>query len=136
MKRNYNPRKVKRHRSYSVESLAKLYGVKPNTVRQWIKKHDLPVIEGSYPALMHCEEIRKWMIAWQAARRWTCEPYQMPCLTCQGPREIKQGSFWIELIGKLQTMLHGDCVTCGSTLNRASNRGRMDADKAMFDPNG
>ena len=136
MKRTYDPRKVKRHRSYTVQTLANIYGIKPNTVRQWIKKHDFPVIEGSYPALMHWEEIRKWMTTWQAARRWTCKPNQMSCLKCQGPTEVRDGSFWVELSNGIKITLHGDCVECGKTLNSFSTRARLDADKALFDPNG
>jgi hypothetical protein len=133
MKRTYDPRKVKRHRSYDVHGLAELYQVGPNTVRQWIKKHGLPVIEDSYPTLMHCEAIRSWMIAWQAARKWTCAVGEMSCLGCQGPRKVKAGTFRVAKSNKPTLMLHGDCETCGKPMNRATSREKLAASKAAFE---
>ena len=132
MKRNYNSLKVKRHRSYTVQELAELFEVGPNTVRQWIKKHGLPVIEGTYPALIHWEAIRKWMIEWQAARKWTCADNEMSCLKCQGPRKIKVGTFRVTQTNEASFMLHGECETCGKPMNRASSNAKLEAIKANF----
>ena len=132
MKRTYDPRKVKRHRSYSVKRLAKLYGVQPNTVRQWIKKHDLPVIEGTYPPLMHWKDIRVWITEWQAARKWTCADDEMSCFTCNGPRKIKYGSFSITQKNSKKVMVHGDCEVCGQSMNRTSSPEKLDIDRANF----
>lgn len=132
MKRTYDPRKVKRHRSYTVQSLAKLYGVGPNTVRQWIKIHSLPVIEGSYPVLMHWAEIRSWIITWQAARKWTCAANEMSCLKCRGPRKVKAGTFCVTQSNKALIMMHGDCEACGKPMNRATSQAKLEASKANF----
>ena len=132
MKRNYDPRKVKPHRSYTVKSLAELYGVTPNTVRQWIKKHGPPVIEGSYPALMHWKDIRDWMTAWQAARKWTCGADEMSCLKCQGPRRVRAESFTMTQHNTAKVMLKGECEKCGAPMNRASSQAKLEVDKANF----
>ena len=132
MKRTYNPLKVKRHRSYSVQELAELYEVGPNTVRQWIKKHGLPVIEGTYPALIHWEAIRIWMTAWQAARKWTCAKNEMSCLKCQSGRKVMAGTFRVTQTNDASFMLHGECETCGKSLKRATSRVKLEADKANF----
>lgn len=132
MKRSYDPRKVKRHRSYTVQDLAELYGVGTRTVRQWIKLHGLPVLEGSYPVMMHWLDIRNWMKAWQAARKWTCAADEMSCLKCRGPRKVKAGTFRVAKSNKATLMLHGDCETCGKPMNRATSREKLEADKANF----
>ena len=132
MKRNYNPLKVKRHRSYTVQELAELYDVGPNTVRQWIKKHGLPVIEGTYPTLIHWEAFRTWMTAWQAARKWTCAKNEMPCLKCQSGRKVKLGTFRITQTNQAKFMFHGECETCGKSFKRATSRAKLEADKANF----
>ena len=134
MKRTYDPRRIKRNRSYTVQRLAKLYGVQPNTVRQWIKKHGLPVLEGSYPTLMHWQDIRDWMTAWQAARKWTCAPDEMSCFSCQGPRKVKAGTFRIEASNKNTFMLHGQCETCDGPMNRSSSQSKIRVDRANFMP--
>ncbi|MGB0906780.1 MAG: helix-turn-helix domain-containing protein [Maricaulaceae bacterium] len=132
MKRTYDPRKVKRHRSYTVQDLAALYEVGPNTVRQWIKKQGLPVIEGSYPTLMHWAEIRRWIIDWQSARKWTCAANEMSCLRCQAPRKVKAGTFRVTESNKELLMMHGDCETCGRAMNRATSRAKLNVSKANF----
>jgi len=132
VKRTYDPRKVKRHRSYTVESLSQCLGVQPNTVRQWIKKHGLPTLPDTYPVLMHWEETREWLITWQASRRWKCGPDEMPCLTCKAGRKIKDGTFWIEPSNTMKITLHGDCVGCGKTLNRFDVKGNEAGLEAKF----
>ena len=135
MKRNYDPRKVKRYRSYTVQELAELYEVGPNTVRQWIKKHGLPVIEGTYPTLIHWEAFRNWMTTWQAARKWTCAPDEMPCLKCQSGRKIKAGTFRVTQTNQASFMLHGECEACGQPINRVASRAKLEAKKAIFGGN-
>lgn len=130
MKRTYDPRKVKRHRSYTVKDLAALYGVGPNTVRQWIRNHDLPVIEGSYPVMMHWTEIRQWMAARQAARKWTCGADEMSCFKCRGPRKVRAGTFCVVNGNKPTPTLKGDCDICETPMNRATSQARLQADTA------
>ena len=132
MKRNYDPLKVKRHRSYTVKELAELYDVGPNTVRQWIKKHGLPVIEGTYPTLIHWKAFRTWLTAWQAARKWTCAKNEMSCLKCQSGRKVMAGTFRVTQTNEASFMLHGECETCRTPMNRSSSKAKLEADKANF----
>ena len=135
MMRNYDPRKVKRYRSYTVQELAELYGVGPNTVRQWIKKHGLPVIEGTYPTLIHWEAFRTWMIAWLAARKWTCEDNELSCLSCQSGRKVKAGTFQVTQTNQESFMLHGECEVCGKPMRSATSRAKLGAKKVIFGGN-
>ncbi|MEO7863683.1 MAG: helix-turn-helix domain-containing protein, partial [Nitrospirales bacterium] len=36
--RHPNPRLVKIHRNYTVEEIANLFGIRRNTVREWVKR--------------------------------------------------------------------------------------------------
>lgn len=136
MKRTYNPLKVKRHRSYTVKDLAELFSVGCNTVRQWIKKHGLPIIKGSYPVMMFWVDIREWLTARQAARKWTCGADEMSCFKCRGPRKVKAGTFRVAKSNSVTPTLKGNCDTCGRSMNRATSQAKLGADIANFTPNG
>ena len=132
MNRTYDPRKVKRHRSYTVESLAQCLDVQPNTVRQWIKHHGLPTLPDTYPVLMHWTDIRKWITIRQESRRWKLAPDEMSCFSCNASRKIKIGTFWIEPSDTMKIIVHGDCVECGKTLNRFDVKGNEAGLEAKF----
>ncbi len=50
-KRHPNHRRVKIHRSYTVEEIASLFGVHKNTVREWVKA-GLPTCDDKRPMLI------------------------------------------------------------------------------------
>jgi len=93
------------------------------------------VIEGSYPVLMHWQDIRVWMTERQAARKWTCADDEMSCFKCNSPRKIRPGTFHITQDNTKKVMVHGDCEMCGHTMNRASSPKKLTIDKANFTEN-
>ena len=50
-RRHANPRLVKLHRNYTVEEIARLFGLHKNTVRNWLKE-GLALIDGQRPMLI------------------------------------------------------------------------------------
>jgi len=54
--RHPNPRRVKIHRSYSVEEMSRLLGVHKNTVRNWLK-NGLEPIDDQRPTLIRGSDL-------------------------------------------------------------------------------
>jgi len=77
-------RRVKIHRSYTIDEIARATGVHKTTVRQWIKK-GLPTIDGRRPALMLGSEVKRFHETLRGARKRPCAPGQMYCFKCREP---------------------------------------------------
>ena len=84
-KRRANHRLAKIHRSYSVEEIARLYGIHRNTVRQWLKS-GLPTTDQKKPLLILGLDLAEFLQMRQARNRRTCGPGQMYCLRCREPK--------------------------------------------------
>lgn len=136
MKRNYDTRKIKGKRCYTVDALAGLLGTHPNTVRGWLRKDGLSaaLIDQKRPLMMYGTAIRKWLKGRQQKRRWTCAANEMSCFSCNGPRQIKDGSFRILPSNTQKLFAQGQCVDCGRTLNRFETLANKDKLIRQFKP--
>lgn len=84
--RRHNPRRAKRHFSYSLAEVAELYGVHRQTVRHWLK-NGLKPLDSSWPILVHGEELNRFHGEGRAARKRQCGPSELYCLGCKEPSE-------------------------------------------------
>ncbi len=112
-----NPRLAKIHRSYSVEEIAKLYGVHRNTVRAWIGR-GLPTVDDRRPVLVLGGHLRAFLQARRKAAKRPCGPGEIYCLRCREPRRPAGNAVRYHPITSTLGNLVGLCGTCGAGLNR------------------
>jgi hypothetical protein len=116
-----NPRLVKIHRTYSVEELAPLFKVHPNTIRAW-RDSGLTPIDEAKPMLFLGSVIVSFLERRRAAGRRPSAPGQIFCLPC---RELKQPAFGIaDFVPLTETNgdLQGLCPDCERLMHRRVNR--------------
>ncbi len=83
--RRLNPRLAKLNRPYTVEEVARLYGVDRNTVRNWIKA-GLERIDDVRPFLIQGRSLRAFLTARRASAKRPCPPGTIYCCKCRQPR--------------------------------------------------
>lgn len=112
-----NPRLAKIHRSYTVEEIAKLFGVHRNTVRAWIGR-GLRTIDQRRPVLVLGSHLADFLRARRAVNKRTCGPGEVYCLRCREPRAPAGGVVRYHPLTPTQGNLAGLCGCCGAGLNR------------------
>jgi hypothetical protein len=117
MGRHPNPRRVKIHRSYTVEEAAQILGKHKNTVRAWIKQ-GLQPIDGRRPTLIHGLDLVGFLQNRRIAGKQPCPPGYMYCLKCRSPKQPAGGMAdylaFTETSGNLRAL----CPDCGTLMHR------------------
>jgi hypothetical protein len=112
-----NPRRVKIHRSYTVEEAAMLFRVHKNTVRTWLKS-GLQPIDGRRPVLMLGRQLASFLHARREGRRQRCRPGQLYCFRCRAPRTSAARRADYLPITASSGNLRGICSDCGTRMYR------------------
>ena len=117
--RKVDPRRVKIHRSYSVDEIARLLGVHKNTVRGWLRT-GLQAIDDARPRLVRGEDLRTYLNGQIAARRRPCGRGEMFCFRCRIPRSPAGPALYRSKTALLGC-LEGVCAVCGGRINRRAS---------------
>lgn len=112
-----NPGLAKIHRSYTVEEIAKLYGVHRNTVRAWIGR-GMPTIDQRRPVLVLGSHLADFLKARRMVNKRPCRPGEIYCLRCREPRAPADGVVRYHPLTPTQGNLVGRCGCCGAGINR------------------
>ena len=134
MKRSYDYQRVRSHRPYTIPKLAELLGVSEATVRRWIRLNGLDgaIIDHKRPTLLQGAKVKAWLKARQKAKRQPCAPNEMYCMRCKTPRQIRPESFHIVQRNEVNLTVKGECVKCGSKLQRFGSVADRAALEAAF----
>lgn len=123
-KRHPNHRRLKIHRTYTVEELARLLTVHKNTVGIWIKA-GLPTIDGKHPRLILGREASAFLQARRARNKRTCKPGEIYCLRCRAPKcpagDMAEYLPVNENVGNLRAI----CPDCESIMHRCVSKAKL-----------
>ena len=131
-KRHQNHRLVKIHRSYTVEEIARLFGIHKNTVRHWLKE-GLAAIDDKHPTLVLGHVLVAFLQARRAKNKQTCKPGELYCVRCRAPRspagDMAEYSPITEKFGNLVAI----CPDCNSLMNRHVSLVQIGAFRGIMD---
>ena len=80
--RHPNPRLVKIHRKYSIEEIARLFGLHKNTIRNWLRQ-GLPAIDDGRPMLILGRELSRFLQERRQRAKQSCGPGRIYCIACR-----------------------------------------------------
>jgi len=121
-----NPQLAKRHISYTVDEIARLYGVHRNTVRDWIKR-GLPTIDKQRPLLVQGGDLAEFLRGRRDAAKQPCAPGQMYCLRCRAPRQPAGARVLYRPLTPTQGALTGRCAACATRMFRRVSLAKLTA---------
>jgi excisionase family DNA binding protein len=116
-----NPRRAKLHLSYTVEEIARLYGLHRNTVRAWIRSGGLQPIDGGRPVLVKGAVLRAFLEARRRQAKRPCPPGTLYCLGCHAPRKPALDMADFRSRPKGAGNLSALCEACGTVMHRRAS---------------
>ena len=121
-----NARRVKIHRSYTVDEAARLFNVHRNTVRNWIKS-GLATVDERRPTLVLGLELARFLQTRRGATRQRCGPGQLYCLRCRAPKHPADRRAAYVPITPSSGNLRGCCPDCESAMYRLVSLSKLTA---------
>lgn len=133
MKKSHpNPRLVKIHRNYTVEEIAKRFGIHKNTVRHWLKD-GLAVIDNRRPLLIQGRVLADFLQTRRVKNKRTCNLGELYCVRCRAPKSPAEGmAEYISVTGKFGRLV-AICPDCESIMNRNVSMARIEEFQAKMD---
>jgi hypothetical protein len=116
-KRHPNHRRVKIHRSYTVEEVAGLLGTHKNTVRTWVKG-GLTTIDQKRPMLILGRDLVEFLQKRRAINKKTCKPGELYCVRCRVPRPAGGDMAEYSPVNEKTGNLKAICPVCEAIMNR------------------
>ena len=131
-KRYPNPRRVKIHRSYTVEEIARLLGKHKNTVREWLKA-GLPSCDKKRPRLILGHHLASFLQTHRAKRKQPCRPGEIYCVRCRAPK-LPAGDMadYVAITGTIGNLV-AICPDCSSIVNRRVNLAKLGEVRGKID---
>jgi Helix-turn-helix domain len=124
--RHPNPRLVKIHRNYSVEEIARLFGIHKNTVRNWLKQ-ELAAIDDQRPMLILGRELSRFLQERRQRAKQSCGPGRIYCIACRAPKAPAGNMADCMPTSPSAGNLCGICPDCDRLIYRRVNLSKIDA---------
>lgn len=115
-RRRVDPRRIKIHRSYTIEQLAKLLDCHKNSVRLWIKQGLQILDDGKRPFLIQGSVAKRFLEAKRQVRKRRCKPHELYCLRCQEPRLPVDRRALYRITPGQAGLLMGACSECATQM--------------------
>jgi hypothetical protein len=115
--------RIKIHRNYSIEEIARVLRVHKHTVRRW-EKAGLQAIDNGRPRLFLGTELRRFLGERRQKARRPCTPGHIYCFRCREPKAPAGLIADLLPLNASTANLRGMCE-CGTLMYRRVGHGRL-----------
>jgi hypothetical protein len=123
-KRRPNYRLVKIHRSYTVEEIARLFGIHKNTVRAWVRA-GLPTSDSKRQILILGVRLADFLQARRTKSKRPCQPGEIYCVRCRAPKQPAGNMVEYQPITEQLGNLEGICPDCDLMIYRRASMEKL-----------
>jgi transposase-like protein len=117
-KQKYSLKPIRRNYTYSVDEIAEIYGITPDTVFRWIRNEGLKRNEASRKYFVHGSELTRFLEQRNTKNKKPCEEGEMLCCKCSKPRTPKSESLKFTKLPNKTVRVLGKCSVCDSRMNK------------------
>lgn len=125
-------RRAKSHRNYTIQEIAELRAVHPNTVTGWINS-GLRVIDDNRPKLILGRELNAFLEARSKKNKRPCQPGEIYCVRCRAAKFPAGAMADFQPQGRSAGRLVGICPTCERLMYQNCGNTKLAAIRAVLD---
>lgn len=114
----YSLAPIRQSYTYSVQEVADLYAITPDTVFRWIRDEGLKRIPFSKKYFVHSSDLRRFLERLNKRNKKPCSDEEAYCCKCRRPRRPAIGSLVPEHLPNGSVRMKGKCGVCGTGLNK------------------
>lgn len=119
-KQQYNIRRIKKGKTYTVYEIAVLFNIHKSTVRAWCKQ-GLSTIDTAKPLLIHGTALSAFLKKKKNSRKSPLTAQQFYCLKCRAPRLPAENMIDCTRLGGKRFMLTALCSVCGGIIHKIAS---------------
>lgn len=112
----FDPRKISKHRSYTIRELSDVLGMSEKTCLRWIAKGMITISGNKKPILISGDEAKKFIRNKNSETKVELQRHEFYCFKCKCPRRAKRGSIHLSTNTK-----RGSCSVCSTKMSRTIN---------------
>lgn len=127
----YHTSRIKKTLSYTVEEVARLFGVTARTVWRWIDE-GLRTIDNRNPRLIYGAELELFLRNFQKKRKKTCLPDELYCCRCHSPRRAKANEVILVKLNDKIGRISGLCSKCECRMSKIVSVTKIEEIKKTF----
>ncbi len=116
-KQKYSLKPIRRNYTYSVDEIADLYGITPDTVFRWIRNESLKRNEASRKYFVHGSELIKFLERRNIKNKKPCQEGEIYCCKCRQCQKPKPHALKCKKLPNKTIRVSGRCSICDTRMN-------------------